>query len=114
MGSLKLAKAWLPLDQAQVDALPGQLGVYQLGDADDEVIKIGMAGATERFGLRSALAAEVDRDLGPGTSFRYECTHGYMTRWQELLMLHVAEHGSLPAGNAGDERHVGRLSPGST
>jgi hypothetical protein len=35
----------------------------------------------------------------------------YLTRHQELLMLHVADHGAVPDGNRGEEVRLGRLSP---
>jgi hypothetical protein len=36
-----------------------------------------------------------------------------MSRYDELLMVHVADFGSLPAGNAADaHRRLGRLTPG--
>jgi len=110
VASLRLEKEWGALTDRSVAALPGQLGVYQLADGDGVVIKIGVADAREPFGLRSALAAELAH--GGAVSFRYECTHGYRTRWQELLMVHQADHGVLPVGNIDDARHLGRLSPG--
>jgi hypothetical protein len=35
----------------------------------------------------------------------------YLTRHQELLMLHVADHGAVPEGNRAEEMRLGRLSP---
>lgn len=110
MGSLRLDKPWQPLTEETVAALPGQLGVYQLGDEGGTVTKIGVADARQPFGLRSALAAELA--TGAASSFRHECTHGYLTRWQELLMVYRADHGELPRDNRGDEGQLGRLSPG--
>jgi hypothetical protein len=44
--------------------------------------------------------------------FRYEVNQQYTTRYQELLMLHVADHGTLPVVNAADPPvRLGRLSP---
>ena len=96
-----------PLDHDEVARLPAQLGVYEIVGADDATLLIGQAGATEPFGLRGALARLVDEH--PGASFRHECTHGYRSRWQELLMLHEATHGDVPPGNTGDARLIGRL-----
>jgi hypothetical protein len=58
--------------------------------------------------MRSALTAELA--AGNATRFRHEFTHGYLTRWQELLMVHQSDHGSLPAGNADRIGRIGRLS----
>lgn len=105
---LRLDKPWIDLNHERADALPGQLGVYQLADEAGEVVYIGFAGGKSLFGLRSALAAHVGR---PGISrFRYEVNMQYQTRYQELLMLHVADHGDVPALNANDRpAHLGRL-----
>jgi hypothetical protein len=111
VSGLRLTKPWTTLDAESIAAIPAQLGVYQIGDDDGAVIRVGYAGGREPFGLRSALAAELD--AGTGTRFRHELTHGYLTRWEELLMLHRAEHGELPPGNADRLTPVGRLRPGS-
>lgn len=104
-----------PLTREAVDSLPGQLGIYEISDRDGAVVKIGYAGGLDPFGLRSALDAELadtggaDNDL----HFRVECTHAYLTRSQELLMMHQARHGALPPGNHDLLAPLGRLSPGS-
>jgi hypothetical protein len=44
--------------------------------------------------------------------FRYEVNQQYTTRHLELLMLHVADHGALPAVHAADPPpRLGRHSP---
>lgn len=115
MTGLELDKPWRPLTADEVATVPGQLGVYEIGRDDGSgsvvVVRIGKAGGREPFGLRSALDAE--REAGAGTHFRIELTHGYLTRWEELLMLHQARHGHLPAGNADRLTPVGRLRPGA-
>jgi hypothetical protein len=109
MSGRDLSKPWIELSAVEVAAVPGQLGVYQIGDDDGGVVRIGYAGGREPFGLRSALTREVE--AGTGTRFRYELTHGYLTRWEELLMLHQAASGRLPPGNADHLHPVGRLRP---
>ena len=108
-----MSKPWNPLTAEAIAGLPGQLGVYQIGAEADggsvEVVRIGYAGGREPFGLRSALLSELE--AGTGTRFRCELTSGYLTRWEELLMLHQAEHGRLPRGNADRLTPVGRLRP---
>ncbi len=101
-------RPWAALTAATIDGLPGQLGVYEVAADDDVVTSIGYAGGHEPFGLRSALGRE--RAAG-ATRFRYEITHGYLSRWDELLMLHLSLHGSLPPANAGEADRLGRLSP---
>jgi hypothetical protein len=110
--AIRMEKPWLDLTPAAVKALPGQLGVYQLADADERVVYIGFAGGRSLFGLRSELERALrDRPAG-ATRFRTEVNQQYTSRYQELLMLHVADHGALPVVNAADPPvRLGRLSP---
>ena len=62
------------------------------------------------FGLRSELQREHD-ERGAGRQFRVEVNQQYRTRWFELLMVHKADHGSLPPDNAKNPPPLGRLSP---
>ncbi len=107
-----MTKPWRPLTVADVAAVPGQLGVFELAGDDHTVLRIGYAGGREPFGLRSALerALEGGPSAGGPSLFRFELTHGYLTRWEELLMVHRARHGTLPPGNADHPHALGRLS----
>ena len=108
---LRLDKPWRPLTAEVVDRLPGQLGVYQIADAKGTVVFIGQAGARSPFGLRSELLREA-QERRPGCQFRVEVNQQYRTRWLELLMVHQADHGSLPPDNAKNPpANLGRLSP---
>ena len=108
---VRLEKPWRELTAANVAALAGELGVYQLGDADGRVIRIGYAGGRTLFGLRSELQAALE--AGGAAKFRTEVNAQYLSRYEELLMVHKADFGSLPEGNAADtRRRLGRLSPG--
>ena len=102
--------SWRELAAGPVAALGAQLGVYQLADSQGEVTFIGYAGGRSRFGLRGELGAHLGR-VG-ATGFRVEATSAYLSRYRELLMVHLADHGSLPAGNDEDPARIGRLSPG--
>lgn len=107
---IRLAKPWIVLAAEAVRALPGQLGVFELGDGEGNVLQIGYAGGRSLFGLRSAIEAAGQRQRG-ARQFRYEVTMQYLTRYQELLMLHLADHGALPEGNREEKPTLGRLSP---
>ena len=108
---LRLDKPWRPLTPEEAARLPGQLGVYQVADASGAVLFIGHAGARSPFGLRSELQREA-RERGTGCQFRVEVNQQYRTRWFELLMVHQADHGSLPPDNAKNPPpNLGRLSP---
>jgi hypothetical protein len=108
---LRLDKPWQPLTAESAARLPGQLGVYQVADAKGTVLFIGQAGARSPFGLRSELQREFN-ERGAGCQFRVEVNQQYRSRWFELLMVHQADHGSLPPDNARNPPpNLGRLSP---
>lgn len=108
---LRPSKPWREMTEANIRRLPGQLGVYQIADDAGGVIKIGFAGGRSPFGLRSALLDELAA-LGGGLKFRVEINMQYTTRFNELLMLHQADHGALPRENAKNPPpRLGKLSP---
>lgn len=109
MVGLRLDKEWMDLEQSAIDSLPAQLGVYEIADVDDQVLKIGYAGGTQPFGMRTALEEELASASG-SVRFRFEFNHGYLTRWEELLMVHQADFGRLPIGNIDHPHKLGRLS----
>jgi hypothetical protein len=110
--AIRLEKPWIALTPEAVKALPGQLGVYQLADAEGRVVYIGFAGGRSLFGLRSELERALKERPGGAALFRVEVNQQYTSRHRELLMLHVADHGSLPVVNAADPpAGLGRLSP---
>ena len=110
--AIRMEKPWIELTPAAVKALPGQLGVYQLADAAGQVVQIGFAGGRSLFGLRSELERALRERPANATRFRYEVNQQYTSRYQELLMLHVADHGRLPIVNQADPpARLGRLSP---
>jgi hypothetical protein len=108
---LRLDKPWQALTAETAARLPGQLGVYQVGDGKGTVLYIGQAGARSPFGLRSELQRE-HRERGDGCQFRVEVNQQYRSRWFELLMVYQADHGNLPIDNAkSPPPNLGRLSP---
>lgn len=107
---IRLDKPWQRLDDGAIDALPAQLGVYHIADAEGTVLSVGYAGAHELFGMQSALRREMEQH-GGATQFRFEFTSNYRSRWDELLMLHLADHGELPEPQRDQAQRVGRLSP---
>jgi hypothetical protein len=108
--SVRMNKAWTACDAASIEALPGQLGVFELANEPGETLYIGCADARTLFGLRSAVRQRVE-EFDDVVSFRVEITTAYHTRWQELLMVHIADHGALPLHNEAVPG-LGRLSPG--
>jgi hypothetical protein len=109
MSGLAISKPWTALTEDEITALPAQLGVFEVADRHETIVLIGYAGGRQPFGLRSALGSILN-DGTAGELFRVELTHGYLTRWEELLMVHQAVHGRLPFGNADHPFELGRLT----
>jgi hypothetical protein len=108
---VRLEKPWRALSAENVARLAGELGVYQLANADGGILRIGYAGGRTLFGLRGELDAALKAN--EATQFRVEVTAQYLSRYEELLMVHKADFGSLPPGNAADaRRRIGRITPG--
>ena len=97
--TLRLEKEWMDLTAEAVGNLPAQLGVYELSDAGGDICYIGYAGGHSLFGLRSELQRWLERQPEGRMRFRYEVNMQYISRHQELLMLYVADQGTLPARN---------------
>jgi hypothetical protein len=108
--SIRCEKPWVPIDAAALAALPGQLGVFEFGDANGRVIYIGRADARTLFGLRGESASRAE-SMSDARVFRHEVTTAYHTRHLELLMVHQADFGALPDHNA-PMPTLGRLAPG--
>lgn len=105
--AVRLTKEWIPVDDL-LRRLKGNMGIFELADASREVMFIGLAGGRSQFGLKGEVAAALE--LHPDVAFaRYEVTTAYHTRYRELLMAHVADHGALPRCN--EPIKLGRLSP---
>lgn len=104
--SLAIGNAWRPV--SGVAELPGHMGVFELADAQGAVLYVGFAGGRSRFGLRSAIADAL-QDCAGALQFRFEVNTAYLTRYQELVMVHRA------AGRDPDipQTHItfGKLSP---
>ena len=105
--SIRLTKPWSPASAA--GKLPGQMGVYQLGDEAGNVITIGYAGGRSTFGLRGEVETALQRHPD-AVSYRVEVNSAYLSRYRELLLVHLADFGTLPPGNEALPG-LGRLSP---
>jgi hypothetical protein len=108
--AVRMTKPWRPLTASVALAAGGYLGVYELQAPDGQTVFIGCAGGRSLFGLRGELERELGA-RGAGHQVRYEVSTQYLTRMQELLMAHVADHGELPRDNQGMSLQLGRLHP---
>jgi len=110
--AIRMTKPWTALTVENVKKLPGQLGVFQLADTAGQVVFIGFGGGRSLFGVRSEIEKLLVAPPVGATQFRVEINQQYTTRYQELLMLHVHDHGAVPSGNLGKPLPtLGRLSP---
>lgn len=108
--SIRLEKEWIPFTGDQVSRVGGQLGVFELGNSGGAVVYIGVAGGRSLFGLRGEIASMLE--TSEADVFRYEINTAYLTRYRELLMVHMADFGRLPIENRDqDATGLGRLSP---
>lgn len=108
--AVRMTKPWVPLTQQVADAAGGYLGVYEIQSADGQTVFIGCAGGRSLFGLRGELTREL-AERGAGHQVRHEVNTQYLSRMQELLMAHVADHGELPRDNREQRLSLGRLRP---
>jgi hypothetical protein len=109
--AIRLTKPWIPLDEG-ITRLHGHLGVFQLANAEQQVIYIGYAGGSSLFGLRGEVTGMREK-LTESAFVRVEITTAYLSRYRELMMVHIADHGSLPSANTSTDQPLtlGKLSP---
>ncbi len=109
---IRITKPFQPLTPEKLKDVHAYLGVYHLAEPDGAIYYIGYAGGKTLFGLNSELQREMDARGGKPALFRYEVNMQYLSRHEELLMLHVADHGELPERNRRELKHkLGRLTP---
>ena len=110
--SIRLDKPFQNLNAKNLSPIQGQLGVYQLANPDGEIFYIGYAGGRSLFGLHGELTREMEARGDRETLFRHEVNMAYMSRYEELLMLHKADYSKLPERVLSEYPHkIGRLSP---
>ena len=105
--SIRLDKKWFSKDDALL-LLRGNLGVYQLANTTQQILFIGYAGGKSLFGLKGEIQAAF-QDYPTAALVRWEVTSAYMSRYRELLMLHLYDHDVLPPEN--NPIPLGKLRP---
>lgn len=109
---IRITKPFQPLTLESLKNVHAYLGVYHLAEPDGTIFYIGYAGGKSLFGLNSELKREMEARAGKPAMFRYEVNMQYLSRHEELMMLHVADHGELPERNRRELKHkLGRLTP---
>ena len=109
--AIRLTKPWIPIDEG-LAGLHGHLGVFQLADAEQQIVYIGYAGGNSLYGLRGEVTAAV-KGVAESAFLRVEITTAYLSRYRELMMIHIADHGSPPPANKPTKQSLtlGKLSP---
>jgi hypothetical protein len=105
--AIRLTKPWQPLTEG-LAGLHGHLGVFQLADADHQTIYIGYAGGKSLFGLHGEVLS-ASQQVSAAAFLRVEITTAYLSRFRELMMVHIADHGLPPVANP--PINLGKLSP---
>ena len=88
--------SWLPFDEAHINKIPESEGVYQLLDADRQVLSI-KGSVNLRQDLLSVL-----KDYPNASLFAYEEDKMYSQRESELLQKYLQQHGEMPGGEGDD------------
>jgi hypothetical protein len=108
---IRLTKPFRAFTVDEISQVSATLGVFELADGRDRVLYIGYAGGRSLFGLRGTLMDFIEKTSA--SRFRVEINSAYLTRYQELLMAHIADFDVIPVENDEKERlNLGRLSPG--
>lgn len=118
---MPIRKPWIQPTEDSIRAIPAVVGVYEIADAEGNLLYIGQAGGREPFGLRTRIALHFGGDdpnavlRERAAQFRWEANQQYTTRRLEMLMQfqrdHAADAGTdwPPAHAAGDWRDTPQL-----
>lgn len=108
---VRMSSVWESLNAAEVAAVGGYMGVYEVCALDGEVVRIGYAGGQSRFGLRGELESQLERYGAESALMRIENTSSYLSRYQELMAVHLHDHGRMPRDNEDDPSRFGIVTP---
>ena len=109
---LRLRGPWRELTPEEVARVPAQLGVFEVARPGGLAMLVGYAGGRSAFGLRGEIERVRRARPAEPLVFRHEVNAQYLSRWREILMVHVADTGGLPEWQpAEDRRGLGSLGP---
>jgi hypothetical protein len=107
----RITSKWRELSTSEVAGVGGYLGVYEVRALDGEYLRIGYAGGRSRYGLRGELERLLGRYGADAALMRIEITSSYLSRYQELLAVHLHDHGRMPRDNDNDPSRIGVVTP---
>jgi len=108
---VRLDSPWQLLNASVAEAVGGYLGVYEVRSFDGNYLRIGYAGGKSQYGLRGEIECLLEKYGAECVDVRFEITSSYLSRYQELLMLHMHDYGRLPRDNAEDPLRLGIITP---
>ena len=121
---MPIRKSWTKPSAESIRAIPAVVGVYEIADAEGNLLYIGQAGGREPFGLRTRIALHFGFERGGddgnpvlrerAAQFRWEANQQYTTKRLEMLMQYQRDQGAEwppahPAGDWRDRPQLGRL-----
>ncbi len=121
---MPIRKPWVLPSPESIRAIPAVVGVYEIADAEGNLLYIGQAGGREPFGLRTRIALHFGGDdpnavlRERAARFRWEANQQYTTKRLEMLMQFQRDHSgdggiewppAHPAGDWRDTPQLGRL-----
>ncbi len=121
---MPIRKPWVRPTSESIRAIPAVVGVYEIADAEGNLLYIGQAGGREPFGLRTRIALHFGFDAGGddpnpvlrerAAQFRWEANQQYTTKRLEMLMQFQRDEAvewppAHPAGDWRDTPELGRL-----
>ena len=117
---MPIRKPWIQPSEESIRAIPAVLGVYEIADAEGNLLYIGQAGGREPFGLRTRMALHFGGDdpnpvlRERAAQFRWESNQQYTSKRLEMLMQFQRDEGvewppAHPAGDWRDTPQLGRL-----
>ncbi len=89
-------EAWLDFNQAAIDSVPENEGVFQLLDADKNILMI--KGTPN---IRQGLSEQLGRDEN-AKFFVYEEDPMYTSRESQLIQAYLQQYGKMPGGGSGE------------
>ncbi|MFH1741710.1 MAG: hypothetical protein ABIH23_22110 [bacterium] len=108
---MPIVKSWMPLARTETNKVPERGGVYEIGDAGQNVIYVGKAEAGQ---LRKQIGSHIMDRSNPvikakAKFFRFQITPNVSNEHKALLEGFKKSHGNrLPEGNQAD---VGEAPP---
>ncbi len=118
---MPIRKPWTQPSAETIRAIPAVVGVYEIADAEGNLLYIGQAGGREPFGLRTRIGLHFGLDASSddpnpvlrerAAQFRWEANQQYTTKRLEMLMQYQRDEGVEwpPAHTAGDWRDTPQL-----